>query len=83
MARHEPHFLKSLQEGDLISDLGAKLVEEHSMVSEMAFWTFNQLIDLISIDRALTNDEAPEEEMSLLRVKSSARDVAELLIREI
>jgi hypothetical protein len=36
--------------------LGNKLVEEHSMVSEMAFDTFNKLIELISIDRALTND---------------------------
>jgi hypothetical protein len=50
------------------------------MVSEMAFSTFNQLIELISIDRALTNDSA-EEEMSLQRVKSSALDIAEKLIK--
>ena len=41
------------------------------MVSEMAFTTFNTLVELISIDRALTND-AQEEEVSLQRVKSSA-----------
>lgn len=56
LARHDHHFLKSLSGGDLISDLGAKLIEEHSMVSEMAFSTFNELIELISIDRALTTD---------------------------
>lgn len=52
------------------------------MVSEMAFTTFNELIELISIDRALTNDSI-EEEFSLQRVKSSALDVADNLIREI
>lgn len=50
------------------------------MVSEMAFLTFNTLIELISIDRALTND-AQDEEMSLQRVKSSALDVADNLIK--
>lgn len=65
-----------------MEDLGNKLVEEHSMVSEMAFTTFNELIELISIDRALTNDSI-EEEFSLQRVKSSALDVADNLIREI
>ena len=83
LARHDAPFLKSLKEGDLIRDLGAKLVEEHSMVSEMAFFTFNELIELISIDRAFTNDEVEVEELSLLRVKSSAREIADLLIKEI
>ena len=46
----------------------------------MAFSTFNQLIELISIDRSLTNDQL-EEEMSLQRVKSSAQCVAEHLIK--
>ena len=52
------------------------------MVSEMAFTTFNQLIELISTDRALTTD-AIDEEISLQRVKSSALDVADSLIKEI
>lgn len=52
------------------------------MVSEMAFTTFNQLVELISTDRALTSD-AIDEEVSLQRVKSSALDVADSLIKEI
>ena len=52
------------------------------MVSEMAFTTFNQLVELISTDRALTTD-AIDEEISLQRVKSSALDVADSLIKEI
>jgi hypothetical protein len=41
----------------LLEDLGNKLIEEHSLVSEMAFLTFNTLIDLISVDRSLNTDE--------------------------
>ena len=39
-----------------MEQLGDKLVEEHAMVSEMAFSTFNTLVELISIDRALTSE---------------------------
>ena len=53
------------------------------MVSEMAFFTFNELIQLISIDRALTNDEVEVEELSLQRVKSSALEIADHIIKEI
>ena len=56
LARYDKQFLDHLKEGELVSDLGAKLVEEHSMVSEMAFNTFNDIIELISVDRALTSD---------------------------
>lgn len=84
LARHNPPFLKNLKEGDLIHDLGAKLVEEHSMVSEMAFTTFNDLIELISVDTSLKEDDEDEVlELGLLRVKSSAREIADLLIKEI
>lgn len=68
--------MESLEEGELIKDLGSKLVEEHNMVSEMGFFAFNELIELISIDRALTTDDLVTEELSLQRVKSSARDIA-------
>jgi hypothetical protein len=50
------------------------------MVSEMAFSTFNQLIELISTDRALSSDLI-DEDLSLQRVKSSALDVADNLIK--
>lgn len=82
LAKFNHSLLDRIGEGELVEDLGNKLVEEHSMVSEMAFTTFNELIELISIDRALTNDSI-EEEFSLQRVKSSALDVADNLIREI
>lgn len=80
LAKFDKHLLERIGEGELVEDLGNKLVEEHAMVSEMAFLTFNTLIELISIDRALTND-AQDEEMSLQRVKSSALDVADNLIK--
>jgi hypothetical protein len=82
LAKYDHHLLERIGEGELVEELGNKLVEEHAMVSEMAFSAFNALIELISIDRALTND-AQEEEVSLQRVKSSALDVAEKLIKEI
>lgn len=56
LAKYDKAFLESLEEGELIQDIGAKLVEEHAMVSEMAFSTFNTLVELISIDRAFTSD---------------------------
>lgn len=83
LARYDKQFLDHLKEGQLISDLGAKLVEEHSMVSEMAFNTFNDIIELISVDRALTSDELDVEEFSLQRVKSSAKDIADRIIKEL
>ena len=65
------------------ADLGSKMVEEHGMVSEMAFSTFNEIIELISIDRTLTSDEVSVEELSLQRVKSSAKEIADRIIHEI
>ena len=59
------------------------MVEEHGMVSEMAFSTFNEIIELISIDRTLTSDEVSVEELSLQRVKSSAKEIADRIIHEI
>ena len=59
------------------------MVEEHTMVNEMAFFTFNTLVELISIDRALTSDELAVEELSLQRVKSSAKEIADRIIKEI
>lgn len=53
------------------------------MVSEMAFITFNELIELISVDRVLTSDEVDVEEFSLQRVKSSAKDIADRIIKEL
>ena len=53
------------------------------MVSEMAFNTFNDIIELISVDRALTSDELDVEEFSLQRVKSSAKDIADRIIKEL
>jgi hypothetical protein len=82
LARYDKNFLESLEEGELIRDLGSKLIEEHSMVSEMAFSTFNDLIELISVDRALTTDDAVEE-LNLQRVKSSAKEIAERIIKEL
>ncbi len=82
LAKYDKHFLEKLGEGSYVEELGNKLVEEHSMVSEMAFSTFNQLIELISTDRALSIDYI-DEEVSLQRVKSSALDVADNLIKEI
>ena len=81
LAKYDKQFLDQLKEGELIKDIGAKLVEEHSMVSEMAFNTFNELIELISVDRALTTDELDVEEFSLQRVKSSAKDIADRIIK--
>ena len=52
------------------------------MVSEMAFFTFNELIELISVNRTLSDEQALEE-MSLQRVKSNALEVAAHLISEI
>jgi len=49
----------------------------------MAFFTFNTLVELISIDRAFTSDELAIEEMSLQRVKSSAKEIADRIIKEI
>ena len=83
LARYDKQFLDHLKEGELVSDLGAKLVEEHSMVSEMAFNAFNDIIELISVDRALTSDELDVEEFSLQRVKSSAKDIADRIIKEL
>ena len=53
------------------------------MVSEMAFNTFNELIELISVDKALTSDELDVEDFSLQRVKSSAKDIADRIIKEL
>ena len=83
LARYDKQFLQSLEEGELIQDLGSKLVEEHGMVNEMAFIAFNELIELISVDRGLTADEISIEELSLQRVKSSAKDIADRIIKEI
>lgn len=83
LAKYDKNLLERIGNGELIEDFGNKLVEEHSMVSEMAFVTFNTLIELISVDRALTNDEIAIEELSLQRVKSSALEIADKLIKEI
>jgi len=52
--------LNNLSEKQLIEGLGNKFIEEHNMVSEMAFQTFNELIGIISIDRVLANSSEIE-----------------------
>lgn len=56
LAKFDQNLLYRIGEGELVEQLGDKLVEEHAMVSEMAFSTFNTLVELISIDRALTSE---------------------------
>ncbi len=53
LAKYDHNLLERIGEGELVEQLGDKLVEEHAMVSEMAFATFNTLVELISIDRGL------------------------------
>jgi hypothetical protein len=56
LAKFDQNLLERIGEGELVEQLGDKLVEEHAMVSEMAFSTFNTLVELISIDRALASE---------------------------
>lgn len=53
LAKYDHNLLERIGEGELVEQLGDKLVEEHALVSEMAFATFNTLVELISIDRGL------------------------------
>ena len=65
-----------------MEDLGNKLIEEHAMVSEMAFLAFNDLIDIISITKDVSEDMEIEG-MKLQKVKSSALDIAEKIVEQL
>lgn len=53
------------------------------MVSEMAFFTFNNIIESISVDKQNTNIEEDIEELSLQRVRSTESDLAINIISEL
>lgn len=67
---------------ELINLLSAKLIETNSMVSEMAFQTFHNLIECISTEKNVDPEEDVED-ISLMRVKSNEKSLAKTIIDEI